>query len=198
MEGAHRRRVAGHRAVADTIGLRAGSGCGPTHCRYAEAGHRGAPVPQRSGAGRSAEGACTAGRHRRRRPGQPDTGGDCARVADACRRRVRADGLGGGATDARHRRRRTRHVGHRRRGRRTAQAREGSGRRGEGAQGAPAPSSTTTPSLRRLPRTSSTRSVIGGRWQEKRSSGSRRGWRLCNDFGAGRPATSGGRCPDAG
>ena len=48
-------------------GFARGSGCGTTHHRYAEAGHRGAAVPQRPGAGRPAEGARAADGRRRGR-----------------------------------------------------------------------------------------------------------------------------------
>ena len=69
VEGAHRRRVARHRRLAEAVRLRSGSRCGTTYHRYAEAGHRGAPVPQRPGPRRPAEGARAAVRYRRRRSG---------------------------------------------------------------------------------------------------------------------------------
>ena len=94
--------------------------CRTTHCGYAEADHRGAQVPQRSGPQRPAAGTGPAVGHRRRRPRRAGPGGHGAGLAHRTPADVHPVGRRRGAVVARHRGRRARHVGHRRRRRRTA------------------------------------------------------------------------------
>ena len=164
-------------SIADVAGAvrdRAGSRCGAADRRHAEAGHRGPPVPQRSGPGRPAEGAGPAGRVST----EADLDGqvrrrDVAGVADRRRRRLQSDRVRRGAAVGRHGRRRTRHVGHRRRRRRAPPAGEGSGRRAEGTGRHHSANSATTPSWPRRPTMSSPRSATASSWPAKRSTGSR-------------------------
>src|ERR1700736_3258815 len=133
VDGADRRRVVGHRRLARAVGRVAGSGCSATCIGHAEAGDRGAPVPQRPGTGRPAEGNRPAVRRRRRRTRRTRACGIGTRVADRTKRRLRSDRLGGGPPDGRDGNRRTRHVGQRGRSRGTAQTRKGFGRSAKGA-----------------------------------------------------------------
>ena len=154
------------------------SRCGTTCRRYAEAHHRGPPVPQRPGPQRPAAGAGAAVRYR---GGRPRRAGSRAvsSLAWLTARRGRLQPVGAVEVrmSQRDRGRRTRHLGHRRRRRRTAPAREGPGRRARRNWQAPQGSSGTTPSWRRRRPTSSRRSATASRWPAKKSIGSRRVWR---------------------
>ncbi len=194
VEDAHGRRVAGHRRLAGPVRLRGRSGCGPTHHRYAEAGDRGASVPQRSGTRRPAEGARTADGRGCVRSRLAGTGGHVAGMADARLGRIRSDGIGRGAADA------------------VAPSWSNSippapstwPPSGAGSKRiwplprrnsrAPQPSSTTRPSWPRRPSTSSTRSAAASSSPRRKSTASQQGWRLCNDTSPSRHRTKSPRC----
>ncbi|GAS86040.1 transcriptional repressor, partial [Mycolicibacterium brisbanense] len=132
VEDADRWGVGRGRGLAGSVRICPGSRCDTTHHRYAEAHHRGAPVPQRPGAGRPAEGSGAVVRHRRGRAFRAAARDHVAGLADRGRRRVHAVGCCRGAVVAEHRCGRGGYVRHRRRRRRTAPARKRPGRRPEG------------------------------------------------------------------